>query len=124
MAESEKNQVSAPDQIAGEQVVTPESQQARLNVKIDERKLESTYANAFRTYATAEEIVVDYGMQLLTRQPQAGEAAQPGELVFSPESRVILSYPTAKRLAMTLSQTIRNYEQRVAAARQQAADQG
>lgn len=82
----------------------PQSQQIQL--RIDESKMGTTYANTIRTSTTQDEVVLDFGMNL----PMPGDNNQP-VLLFSVGSRVVMNWPGAKRLAISLSQIIRNYEQ-------------
>ncbi len=99
--------------------ITPENsdaldQQARqqtgaqqVQLRIDEREMATNYANAFRTNATAEEVMLDFGVNL------PNPAAQPDkpEILFRITNRIVLNYYSAKRLAITLSQMIRRYEE-------------
>lgn len=93
----------------------PVEEQAReqagtqVQLRIDERDMNTVYANAFRTNGTAEEVVLDFGLN--TTVPQAeGEQGAP-HIVFKVNERVIMNYYSAKRLAITLSQLIRNHEE-------------
>ncbi len=81
--------------------------QARL--RIDERNMNSSYANAFRTNGTAEEVMLDFGLNVVNPPAQQKPKDQP-EIIFQINERVILNYYTAKRLAITLSQLIRRHE--------------
>ena len=81
-------------------------QQVRLTV--DERNLQSCYANAFRTNATAEEVMLDFGVN--QARPPSQPQGQP-EIVFQVSQRVILNYYSAKRMAIALGQLIRRYEE-------------
>ena len=83
----------------------PQTQQIQL--RIDESKMVSTYANTIRTSTTSDEVVMDYGMNL----PVQGPDNQPA-LVFNVGSRVIMNWAGAKRLAITLGQVVRQYEER------------
>ena len=99
--------------------------QGQIQVRIDERNMETTYANAFRTNTTAEEVMVDFGLNLLTRAPQQqqeGGEQQPGEIQFKVNERVVMNYYTAKRLALTLGQVIRRHEQQFGELKLNAAD--
>ena len=84
------------------------SGQRRLRINVDERNMSSTYANAFRINSTAEEMVLDFGINL--PNPAAAEANQP-DVHFSIHSRVVLNYYSAKRLALTLGQHLRRHEE-------------
>ena len=94
--------------------------QQQIRMRIDEREMKSCYANAFRTNGTAEEVMLDFGLNLVVPAPQqpgqeaapqpAGQQQQP-EILFRVQERVILNYYSAKRLAITLSQLIRRHEE-------------
>ena len=82
--------------------------QRQVRLRVDERNMSTTYANAFRTNGTAEEVMLDFGLNLVG-QPQQGQE-QP-EILFQVNDRVIMNYYSAKRLAITLSQLIRRHEE-------------
>lgn len=82
--------------------------QQQVRLRIDERNMRSCYANAFRTNGTAEEVILDFGLNLIN--PATQEQGQP-EIVFQVSERVIMNYYSAKRLAITLSQLIRRHEE-------------
>jgi len=81
--------------------------QQQVRLRIDERGMQTHYSNAFRTNGTAEEVMLDFGINLMT--PTA-EPQQP-EIVFQVSDRVVLNYFSAKRLAITLSQLVRRHEE-------------
>ncbi len=83
----------------------PQQQQVRLN--IDESKMHTTYANTIRTSTTADEVVLDFGVNL----PVPTQDNQP-TLLFSVGSRVVMNWRGAKRLAINLGQVIRQFEER------------
>ena len=93
------------DQPIEEQARQQTGQQARL--RVDERKMETCYANGFRTNGTAEEVMLDFGINLVA---PGSEQAEP-EILFKVNNRVVLNYFSAKRLALTLSQLIRRHEE-------------
>ena len=82
-------------------------QQVRL--RVDERNMQTCYANAFRTNGTPEEVMLDFGLNIIPPVPQQQD--QP-EIIFQVNNRVIMNYYSAKRLALTLSQLIRRHEER------------
>ena len=91
-----------------------------LSQAVREPGRQTTCANAFRTNGTAEEVLLDFGLNLLMPTgPQGGtpEAPQPAgadaqaEIQFKITQRVIMNYYSAKRLAITLSQLIRRHEE-------------
>ena len=79
-----------------------------VRLRIDERNLKTSYANAFRTDATAEEVMIYFGLNLVN--PVAAQQGTP-EFVFQTSERIIMNYSMAKRLALTLGQTIRRHEE-------------
>ncbi len=94
------DQPAAPDdnvqQQAGRQV----------QLRLDERQMETTYANAFRSNGTAEEVMLDFGLNT----PVPVQRDKP-EIVFRVTNRIIMNYYSAKRLAMTLTQIVRRHEE-------------
>ncbi|MCB9846320.1 MAG: DUF3467 domain-containing protein [Phycisphaeraceae bacterium] len=84
-----------------------ESQSRQIQLRIDESKMTSSYANTIRTSTTQDEVVLDFGMNL----PMQGNDGQPA-LLFAVGSRVIMNWSGAKRLAISLGQIIRQYEER------------
>ncbi len=82
-----------------------ESRQVQL--RIDESKMQTTYANTIRTSTTNDEVVLDFGINL----PVPGPDNQP-MLVFGVGSRVVMNWAGAKRLAISLGQVVRQYEER------------
>ena len=81
--------------------------QRQVRLRINDRDMTTCYANAFRTNGTAEEVLLDFGLNLVN--PPAKKDEQP-EIIFQVNDRVILNYYSAKRLAITLSQLIRRHE--------------
>lgn len=84
-----------------------QSQGRQIQLRIDESKMHNTYANTIRTSTTADEVVLDFGMNLPVQGP-ANEAA----LLFTVGSRVVMNWQGAKRLAISLGQVIRQHEER------------
>lgn len=81
-------------------------QQQQVQLRIDESKMTSTYANTIRTSNTQDEVVMDFGMNL----PMQAPGQQP-TIVFSVGSRVIMNWAGAKRLVMSLGNAVRQYEE-------------
>jgi hypothetical protein len=87
----------------------PEGQpaQAGVQVVLDEREMRTIFSNAYRIHTTAEEVVVDFGFNMANPNPQG----QQQQLLFKVNDRVIMSYSNVKRLAASLQQLVRRYEQ-------------
>lgn len=91
----------------------PEATDASVRVQVDETKMQSLYANAFRCSQTPEEIMLDLGLNMVVADgPTTGEGPRGGSARFEIGSRVIMNYYTAKRLAMLLGNVVRQHEQR------------
>ena len=82
--------------------------QRQVRLQIDERDMRTSYANAFRTNGSAEEIMLDFGINQTNPSSQQTDQA---EIIFRVTDRIIMNYYSAKRLAITLSQLIRRHEE-------------
>jgi hypothetical protein len=82
--------------------------QKQIRVTVDERSLQTNYVSSFRPTMTAEEVMLDFGLNLIR---PTGNKEHPVELVFQANNRLILSYYSAKRLAIALGQIVRQFEQ-------------
>ena len=81
-------------------------QQQQVQLRIDESKMVTTYANTIRTSTTGDEVILDFGINLPTPMPDNSPA-----LLFAVGSRVVLNWRGAKRLAISLGQVIRQFEE-------------
>lgn len=81
-------------------------QQQQIQLRIDEQRMKVVYANTIRTTTAPDEVVLDFGMNMPMQGPEGQMAMQ-----FDVGSRVIMNWRSAKRLAMSLGQVIRQYEQ-------------
>ena len=82
--------------------------QQSVQLLLDEREMRTTFANAYRIHHTAEEVVLDFGFNMANPNPQGGQQQQ---LLFKVNERIIMSYPSVKRLTISLQQLVRRYEQ-------------
>src|SRR5438105_10978831 len=83
----------------------------QIRVRVDDRNLATSYANSFRTNSTAEEMMIDFGINVVaTVLPTAYDGPPPGEIVFNAQNRIFLNYFTAKRLMLTLKQIVAQHE--------------
>jgi Protein of unknown function (DUF3467) len=80
--------------------------QQQIQLRIDESKMNSSYANTIRTTTTMDEVVLDFGLNIPMQAPN-----QQPMVVFNVGSRVVMNWAGAKRLAMSLGQLIRQYEE-------------
>jgi hypothetical protein len=80
-----------------------------IQVFLDERDLRSVYANSCRIHVTTDEVVLEFGFNMPNPNPhpQGGQVQQ----LYKVYDRVIMSYPNIKRLANSLMQLVRRYEQ-------------
>lgn len=85
----------------------PQADTRQIALRIDESRMTTTYANTIRTSTTQDEVVLDFGMNL----PVPGPDNQP-TLLFTVGGRVVMNWAGAKRLAISLGQVIRQYEDR------------
>ncbi len=87
-----------------------QQENAGVQVLLDERELKTVYSNAYRIHTAAEEVVLDLGFNMPNPNPNP-QNGQPQQLLFKVTDRVIMSYANAKRLAMSLGQLVKRYEQ-------------
>jgi len=87
------------------------NQQQQVAIRIDETKMVTTYANTIRTTNTQDEVILDFGLNV----PQQGPDGQLA-IHFAIGSRIVMNWNGAKRLAATLSELTRRYDQAVAEA--------
>jgi hypothetical protein len=84
-----------------------QGQQRQVQLRIDESKMQTTYANTIRTSTTPDEVILDFGVNL----PVPTQDNTP-VIGFSVGGRVIMNWRGAKRLAISLGQVIRQFEER------------
>jgi hypothetical protein len=97
------DQIQHKDQTMDEQ----QPQQQQVQLRIDESKMSSTYANTIRTSNTQDELIMDFGMNIPMQAPN-----QAPVVVFNVGSRVIMNWAGAKRLALSIGSAVRQYEER------------
>ena len=90
-----------------EETMPVEGQPQNVQLMLDEREMKSMFANAYRIHTTAEEVVLDFGFNMLNPNPQGGQQ----QMLFKVTDRVIMTYSTVKRLTGSLGQLIRRFEQ-------------
>jgi hypothetical protein len=81
-------------------------QERQIQLRIDESRMNTTYANTIRTSTMQDELVMDFGINM----PMPTQDGQ-GMLVFNVGSRVVMNWSAAKRLAISLGQAVRQYEE-------------
>src|SRR5262245_1180151 len=101
---SEETTPSGTQPFAGDQ---PPQQQ--IQVMLDERELRTIYSNAYRFHTTGDEVILDVGFNMPNPNPNPQGGAQ--QLLFKVTDRIVMTYPNAKRLAGSLTQLVKRYEQ-------------
>jgi hypothetical protein len=99
--------MSEPEKHVEEQARQQTGQQ-EIRIRVEDRGAATGYANAFRTNATAEEVMLDFGINSVV--PATSPEARP-EILFQVSQRIVMNLYSAKRLAITLSQVIRRHEE-------------
>ncbi len=84
-----------------------ENQQIRLNVNADQ--MQTSYANAFQTHSTPEEILISFGINQTLPSQEEGVTA---DMILQFSNRIIMNHYTAKRLTLSLLQSMREHEER------------
>jgi DNA-directed RNA polymerase subunit L len=89
----------------------PEQQQIQL--MLDDREVQAVYANSYRIFEMMDEVFIELGYNMPhphQQPPPAGQANQP-QVLLKMTHRVIMNRAVMKRLASTLSQMVKRYEQ-------------
>ncbi len=81
----------------------------RVNLKIDQAGVETTYINSFKHHPTPEEFMLDLG---INRLEPTGGGDPPVEVHFNVNTRLVMNYHTAKRLAIAVAGVVKKYEER------------
>lgn len=84
-----------------------QQQQVNIQVQVDEKDLHTAYSNNYRIYQTAEGMVMDF----IYEMPHPFSNGQQPAVLLKLNDRVIMSYPGAKRLMLSLQQFIKRFEQ-------------
>jgi hypothetical protein len=77
----------------------------QVQIRVDESHMHTCYSNTIRTTTTADEVVLDFGLNLPAQGPQGQQA-----MIFSVGSRVVLNWSGSKRLITSLAQVVKAYE--------------
>ena len=91
-----------------EEQVREQTGQQQIRLGVDQRDMRTSYANGFRTNGTADEVILEFGLN--TMNPAGQQENQP-QVIFQINDRIIMNYYSAKRLTLTLSQLIRRHEE-------------
>jgi hypothetical protein len=75
----------------------------KIQVRMDESQLETTYANVSNVWGTREELMLDFGMSSIRR----GIAPS---VEIQLRKRIVLTPHNAKRLAIMMAQAVKKYE--------------
>jgi len=86
--------------------------QQNVQIFVDDRELRTVFCNFYQIHTAMEEVILDLGFNMQNPRPvqQAGQAGQ-AQLLLKVQDRVIMSYPTVKRLAASLTQLVKRFEQ-------------
>ena len=90
-----------------EQAGPTAGQQQQVQVLVDERDMKTLYANAYRIHTAEQEAVIDFGFKMPNPNAQQGQQ----QVLLKVTDRVVISYVTAKRLALSLQQLVKRFEQ-------------
>jgi len=111
--------------VQGDSVEDQAQQQTgkQVRLRVDQTGMSTNYANAFKANATSEEIIIDLGLNMVVSNPQTKQEGEVvGDILFQVNNRLILNYYTAKRLALSLGQIVRGYEEKFGELKLNAAD--
>ncbi|MDP6046175.1 MAG: DUF3467 domain-containing protein [Phycisphaerae bacterium] len=109
MAKDTPEQAPKAQKPAEQEAAAPqEQQQQTVRVRMDQRDVKTSYANAFNTHGLINEVILDFGLNM----PVPPQPDQQPEIMLQITDRIILNYYSVKRLALTLGQLVRRHEER------------
>ncbi len=82
----------------------PADAQQRGSIRLNYADTPMHYANLALVNTTPEEVILNFGVNAVPPSPER-------EVTVEINNRIILSYPSAKRLALTLGNIISRYEE-------------
>jgi hypothetical protein len=82
----------------------PADAQQRGSIRLNYANTPLYYANLALVTTTPEEVILNFGVNAVPPTPER-------EVAVEINNRIILSYPSAKRLALTLGNLISRYEE-------------
>ncbi len=97
----------AEENEAGQAAAAAAGGQQQVQVLVDERDMKTLYANAYRIHTAEQEAVIDFGFNMPNPNAQGGQQ----QVLLKVTERVVISYVTAKRLALSLQQLVKRFEQ-------------
>lgn len=74
-------------------------------VNVNDSQMTTTYANAFRQHSNQQEVIVDLGVNVATK-----DADGQVQMHFNIDNRLVMNYATAKRMAGMLVQVVQAHE--------------
>ena len=98
--------------------MSEEQNSTKVRMRVQDHNARAVYANAFRHNSTPNEIILDLGINTVTGRHPAANAddAPTAEMLFQVDTRLVVSYDTARRLHSLLGQVIQQHDQRMQAA--------
>jgi len=97
----------AEENEAGQAAAAAAGGQQQVQVLVDERDMKTLYANAYRIHTAEQEAVIDFGFNMPNPNAQGGQQ----QVLLKVTERVVISYVTAKRLALSLQQLVKRFKQ-------------
>jgi hypothetical protein len=82
---------------------TPQPQENRGTLRLRQENAKTSYANMTLVTTTPEEVILNFGINTMPPNEQR-------EINVEISDRIILNYPSAKRLAIALGNLIQRYE--------------
>jgi hypothetical protein len=95
--------------MASGETSTADQDPTRVDLKIHQAGVETRYINSFKHHPTPEEFMLDLGVN---RLEPTGDRERPVEVHFNVNTRLVMNYHTAKRLALALGGIVKKYEER------------
>ncbi|MEM7210157.1 MAG: DUF3467 domain-containing protein [Pseudomonadota bacterium] len=83
---------------------------SRIRVRVNRDDMVTTYANGFHPLPTADELFIDFGVNLPEQPSEESGPDVAAQIHFDVSHRIAMNYTTAKQLAIQLGRLVQTYE--------------
>jgi len=79
----------------------------QIQVALDDRDVAAVFTNSYRIFEMMDEVFIDFGYNMPHPHQQPGQP----QVLLKVTHRMVMNHAAAKRLAMSLTQMVRRFEQ-------------
>lgn len=83
----------------------------KVRIHLNQKDMTTNYANSFRPILSAEEVMLDFGVNHSVPANANDNNGASADIIFDVTNRIIMNYNTVKRLTLALTKIVTQYEQ-------------